>query len=60
MSTGHYTIGVKVFNKVIQPCPSYPVKEKEYFPANRHSLECILKGNTLTNAGSSRDPCIGK
>ena len=55
-----YTIGVKVFNKVIQPCLTYPVKEKEHFLANRDSLECILKVNTLTNAGSSRAPHVGK
>ena len=62
MSTGHYTIGVKVFNKFIQPCPTHPVRDegKEHFPANRHFLECILKGNFLTNAASSRHPCVGK
>ena len=60
MSMGLYTISTKVFNKVVQPCPTYPVKKKEHFPANRHSLECILKGNTLTSAGPSRAPCVGK
>ena len=28
MSMGHYTIGAKVFNKVVQPCPTYPVKDE--------------------------------